>query len=107
MQNLFRGLVNNWSFTTTGSSSASVNEIALWIRRVPVSAGYIGRGMVGNDAKINLSELTGKFVGKPWSMYSCIGLMHDFYTEIDIDVPDEYKGVKLEEAIDYWKKAPR
>ena len=78
------------------------------LRRVPVSAVYIGdRGMVGNDAKINLSELTGKFVGKPWSMYSCIGLMHDFYTEIDIDVPDEYKGVKLEEAIDYWKKAPR
>jgi len=61
---------------------------------------------VGQNAKINLSELTGKFVGKPWEKFSCIGLMHDFYTDIGIDVPDNFGGIALDDAISEWRNAP-
>lgn len=64
--------------------------------------------MVGTESrKINLSELTGRYVGKSWQDYSCIKLMHDFYDDLGVDVPDQYAGIGLSDAIKKWRDHPR
>lgn len=51
--------------------------------------------------KINLAELTAKYVGKPFSEYSCWELTRQFYSDLGIDFPKEFEEYTIE---NYFEK---
>jgi len=55
---------------------------------------------------MNLSELTAKFVGRPYSQYSCMGLVHAFYSQLGVNLPNSYGYLTLNNFMGYYFKNP-
>lgn len=53
---------------------------------------------------INLSELTGKYVGKQFNEFSCMKLMHDFCHDIGFDMPGDFDGLTLDNYMEFWER---
>lgn len=43
-----------------------------------------------------LAEITGKYIGRPFSEIGCIDLMHAIYTDMGFDAPDSFGSLTLE-----------
>lgn len=57
--------------------------------------------MVGKTK--NLAELTSKYVGKSYTEYPCMVLIYSFYKDLDINIPNNFEDVNLDNYIDLWE----
>jgi len=59
---------------------------------------------VGKTAQIKLADLTGRYIGQPFENCSCMGLVKDVCQALGADFPDEFKGLTLDNYMDFWRQ---
>ena len=52
------------------------------------------------------AEITAKYIGKPFSEYSCMGFLHAIYSDLGVEVPDEWEGLTLDNYMDFFESNP-
>ena len=53
---------------------------------------------------MNLSKITGKYVGQSFEKCNCMELVYNWFNEIGITLPDSYKGLNLQNHVEKWQK---
>jgi len=52
----------------------------------------------------SLSQMTAKYVGRPFSSCSCMELAYNWYQDLGIEVPDQYKDLALNNFFAKWEQ---
>ena len=55
-------------------------------------------------ASYSLREITGRYLGMPFSEMPCLELVYRIYTDIGVDFPDHYIDVTREDFLARWRK---
>ena len=55
----------------------------------------------------SLSEITGKYIGKPFREMPCMHLMYHLYTDLGFDAPDSFGELTLNNYQAQFKKSPK
>jgi len=53
------------------------------------------------------AEITAKYVDKPFKRYTCMGFLHEFYTELGVSVPDKFEDLTLENYMKKYRVDPK
>jgi len=53
---------------------------------------------------MNLSKITGKYVGQSFEKCNCMELVYNWFSDLEIKLPDKYKDLDLYSYMDNWEK---
>ncbi len=55
----------------------------------------------------SLSDITGRYVGRPFREVSCMGLVSAIYeTELGMELPHVFEDVSIDTYLEKWRKSP-
>lgn len=59
---------------------------------------------MGQNLKISLAKMTGRYVGQPFADCSCVQLFIRWYGDLGIYVPDTYGDLTVDNYFEAWEK---
>jgi len=65
------------------------------------------RNILGQNYMKKIGIITRKYLGLPFESCNCLTLIYNICNDLELKVPDNYKGYDLGTYMAYWEEKPR